>query len=63
MSQKWFIAFRGVMDYFNFSFSAFKVLFSVAKGWTETKKYGKISIRACIKNDALKSGVDGEYLL
>ena len=59
MSQKWFIAFRGVMDYFSFSFSVFKVLFSVAKGWTETKKYGKISI----KNDALKSGVDGEYLL
>ena len=59
MSQKWFIAFHGVMDYFNFSFSVFKVLFSVAKGWTETKKYGKISI----KNDALKSGVDGEYLL
>ena len=29
------------------------------KGWTEIKKYGKISI----KNDALKSGVDGEYLL
>ena len=24
MSQKWFIAFLGVMDYFNFSFSAFK---------------------------------------
>ena len=63
MSQKWFIAFRGGMDYFNFSFSVFKVLFSVAKGWTETKKYGKISIRACLKNDALKSGVDGEYLL
>ena len=49
------------MDYFNFSFSVFKVLFSVAKGWTETKKYGKISIRACLKNDALKSGVDGEW--
>ena len=63
MSQKWFIAFRGVMDYFSFSFSVFKVLFSVAKGWTETKKYGKIIIRACLKNDALKSGVDGEYLL
>ena len=29
------------------------------EGWTETKKYDKISI----KNDALKSGVDGEYLL
>ena len=51
------------MDYFSFSFSVFKVLFSVAKGWTETKKYGKISIRACLKNDALKSGVDGAYLL
>ena len=63
MSQKWFIAFRGVMDYFNFSFSALRCFFSVAKGWTETKKYGKISIRACLKNDALKSGVDGEYLL
>ena len=48
---------------FSFSFSVFKVLFSVAKGWTETKKYDKISIRACLKNDALKSGVDGEYLL
>ena len=24
MSQKWFIAFRRVMAYFNFSFSAFK---------------------------------------
>ena len=24
MSQKWFIAFLGVMDYFNFSFSEFK---------------------------------------
>ena len=24
MSQKWFIAFLGVMDYFNFSFSVFK---------------------------------------
>ena len=48
---------------FSFSFSVFKVFFSVAKGWTETKKYGKISIRACLKNDALKSGVDGEYLL
>ena len=24
LSQKWFIAFLGVMDYFNFSFSAFK---------------------------------------
>ena len=44
---------------FSFSFSVFEVLFSVAKGWTETKKYGKISIR----NDARKSGVDGEYLL
>ena len=33
------------------------------KRWTEPKKYGKISIRACLKNDALKSGVDGEYLL
>ena len=29
------------------------------KRWTEIKKYGKISIR----NDAMKSGVDGEYLL
>ena len=29
------------------------------KGWTETKKYDKISIR----NDTLKSRVDGEYLL
>ena len=54
------------MDYFNFSFSVFKVLVFLSpgyKGWTETKKYGKISIRACLKNDALKSGVDGEYLL
>ena len=50
---------------FSFSFSVFKVLFLSLgyKGWTETKKYGKISIRACLKNDALKSGVDGEYLL
>ena len=50
------------MDYFNFSFSVFKVLVFLSpeyKGWTEIKKYGKISI----KNDALKSGVDGEYLL
>ena len=56
----------GSMDYFNFSFSVFKVLVFLSpgyKGWTETKKYGKISIRACLKNDALKSGVDGEYLL
>ena len=53
----------GVNSNFSFSFSVFKVFFSVAKGWTETKKYGKISIRACLKNDALKSGVDGEYLL
>ena len=29
----------------------------------DPKKYGKISIRACLKNDALKSGVYGEYLL
>ena len=35
----------------------------VDKRWIEPKKYGKISIRACLKNDALKSGVDGEYLL
>ena len=50
---------------FSFSFSVFKVLFLSLgyEGWTETKKYGKISIRACLKNDALKSGVDGEYLL
>lgn len=42
------------MDYFNFSFSVFKVLVFLSpgyKGWTEIKKYGKI----CIRNDVVKT--------
>ena len=46
-----------VTDFVKLSFQGFLLL--EYKGWTEIKKYGKISI----KNDARKSGVDGEYLL